>query len=227
MSIESRKIYEKYSKAVAYIEVKNQEDEISIGSAFHIGEGVFVTARHVIENLEITDIGIDGLRHKKLDIISGPFYHPDETIDVAVFKISDFNFPIIPLGGHYDDWIGNEFILTKAVVMGYPPIPFSNRPNLVSSSCEVNAIIDKYIGRHPHFILSSIARGGFSGGVVISEYDFALGIVIESLTTQNQPVELGYFAILTIEPIFICLEACGLMTKNLKSFGIIVMTQII
>jgi hypothetical protein len=53
----AREIFAKYSHAVAYVEVEEKSGDRSIGSAFHIGGGVFVTARHVVEN-KILDIRI-------------------------------------------------------------------------------------------------------------------------------------------------------------------------
>jgi V8-like Glu-specific endopeptidase len=42
--------------AVAYVEV-NDTDGPSIGTAFHVGEGMFVTAAHVVKDKEIIKIG--------------------------------------------------------------------------------------------------------------------------------------------------------------------------
>lgn len=51
-----------------------------------------------------------------------------------------------------------------------------------------------------------MARGGFSGGVCLVEWDFALGVVTESLIRDGGPTELGYTAVLSVEPIFACLS---------------------
>jgi hypothetical protein len=40
---------------------------------------------------------------------------------------------------------------------------------------------------------------------VLTEHGSALGLVTESLTTSGQPAELGYHAVLTVEPIYNCL----------------------
>jgi hypothetical protein len=49
----SRELYERYASAVAYIAVKLPDGGQTIGSAFHVGEGVFLTARHVVEDNQI------------------------------------------------------------------------------------------------------------------------------------------------------------------------------
>jgi hypothetical protein len=69
--------------------------------------------------------------------------------------------------GHLDDWISDDWmVLTEVLLMGYPAIPFSERRELVAMRGEVNAVIGMYRGpQHPHFIISPLSRGGFSGSV--------------------------------------------------------------
>jgi hypothetical protein len=38
-----------------------------IGSAFHVGEGVFVTARHVVEGMTIRELGITESTYVRLE----------------------------------------------------------------------------------------------------------------------------------------------------------------
>jgi len=146
---------------------------------------------------------------------SGPFFHPNPQIDVAAIIVSGIDAPIIPLGDHLDDWLGDELVLEPVLVMGYPTIPMSREPVLIASVGEVNAIIDKYTGGHPHFILSTMARGGFSGGPVFTSYGASLGIITESLLSNYQPIELGYQAILSVEPIYHCLAHHKIMPKHI------------
>jgi hypothetical protein len=108
---------------------------------------------------------------------------------------------LIPLGGHLDDWLGDELVLTKVLVLGYPKIPFSKESVLVAMQGEINAVIDTYIKPHPHFIISSVTRGDFSGGPVISEYDFLLGVLTESLADGDQALENGFASVISIEPL--------------------------
>ncbi|MFL5658169.1 MAG: hypothetical protein ACJ8CB_28795, partial [Ktedonobacteraceae bacterium] len=64
----------------------------------------------------------------------------------------------------------------------------------------------KYSGPHPHFVISSIAREGFFGGPVISEYDFLLGVLTESLTDGDQALENGFASVISIEPLLVLLH---------------------
>src|SRR5437868_3578993 len=133
---QARTIFEKFSGAMAYIAVEHPDGTHSIGSTFHVGEGVFVTARHVVEGLRIRGVattertyidadasedtrvaiaGPDGTQRPvhlvtaaTLEIESGPYFHADETVDVAIFRVREYDprLPWVPLGSHLDDWLG-------------------------------------------------------------------------------------------------------------------------
>lgn len=206
MSTESPyELYKKYSKAIAYVAVEKPDGGQGIGTAFHVGEGSFVTARHVVEGNKILEIGIDQGFHSDILVISkGPFFAAGD-VDIAVFKVANMSShaPAVPLGSHLDDWLGvDDFVLSDVIIMGYPPIPFSRQPHLVTARGEVNAQVGLWHAKHPHFIISSTPRGGFSGGVAISEGGFALGVITQSLLVNDLPEQLGYMAVLSIEPIY-------------------------
>jgi hypothetical protein len=96
-----RKLYETYAAGVAYVAVKTPEGDERIGTAFHIGEGVFITARHVVQGKEIVEIAttedavaevekVEGARIMRIthprgkgELVKGPLYHSDENVDVA------------------------------------------------------------------------------------------------------------------------------------------------
>ena len=213
------------------IETEDEHGNIGIGTGFHVGEGVFLTAAHVVRNRTITDIGRDDgatiaaqdETRTSLKLVNGPYFHADEHIDVACFRAEPGLNVEISLGGHFDDWLpGHGFALHRTLIMGYPPIPLSNRPCLFAQSGEVNALIDKYDGtRHPLFIISTMARGGFSGAPVLLAYNedkgadgtAALGMVTETLCVNNSAIESGYLAVLTVEPLYVCLEQATLLPK--------------
>lgn len=231
----ARAMFESYACAMVYIEVRNRAGDTELGSGFHVGEGVFVTARHVVEGTEVLEIGMtettyvpienpgehstfvvkDGVRQPVHDVRNavltpsrGPFLHRDAAVDVAVFQAEqiDPRTPVVQLGSHLDDWLGeSDFVLTEAVILGYPRIPKANRPNLVGTRAEVSAMIDRYDAPHVHFVLSAMARGGFSGGIVLSEYGYALGMVTQSLGSDTAATELGYMTAIGVEPIYTCL----------------------
>jgi hypothetical protein len=241
----ARDLYEAYAAAMAYVAVSTSDGSERIGSAFHVGEGVFVTARHVVEEMTIKEVGTFASKYVRLtgeaaeqsrltvkrgedeykahrvdpailEVVRGPFYHPDSDVDVACFKVADLDpyTPVVPLGDHLDDWLGrDDFVLSEVVVLGFPPIPFVNGPHLVAARGEVNALIDPRHTKHIHFVISTMPRGGFSGGVVLAQSGIVLGLVTESLLADYQPEQLGYMAVLTVEPIYVCLAEHKLLPQ--------------
>lgn len=235
-----RELYETYASSIIYVAVERPDGSQAIGSAFHVGEGVFLTARHVVDGCKILEVANTVSRHvpdpvgkttfadgdgttyrfvpaAKGEVSKGPFFHPVDSIDVAALVVSGIECPAIPLGGHLDDWLNDDaFALAQVVVFGYPPVPQVGEPKLISSRGEVNAVIDKYTGGHPHFLVSTIARGGFSGGPCVVEWNFALGMVTESLVHGDAAPEMGFAAMLSVEPLWECLAHNSLVPAAQK-----------
>ena len=234
----ARALFDKFAGTLAFVAVEDSEGTAGIGSAFHVGEGVFVTARHVVEGMNIVEVcmthrtcialegneaktatnylhGPEGesirvhhIGRQALRIKMGPFFHKEPSVDVAVFQVDgiDPRTPFVELGGHLDDWLGEgDFVLTEAIVLGYPPIPQTNDPHLVVARSEINAVVDVRHAPHVHFILSATPRGGFSGGLAVLDGGVALGVITSSLVANSAAAELGFFAVLTVEPIYVCL----------------------
>lgn len=83
-------------------------------------------------------------------------------------------------------------------------------------SAEVNADIDRYDLRYVHFIVSSTARGGFSGAPFISEFDMLLGVVVESLFEAD---DTPFMAVLATEPLIEIMEQNeALLTGRLNHY---------
>jgi hypothetical protein len=207
------------------ITVRTELGDLSNGSAFHIGDGWLATAAHVVNGGKIEEI-VSEYCSQKLEIEKVVCHH-DERVDLAIVKTNlDLDHYLtrttihgtpegfvqtdhIEIGGHLDDWISDELVLSKVLLMGYPPIPFSSGPVLLASEGEVNAVVDKYNGPHPHFVISNMGRGGYSGGPVISEFGFLLGVLTESLVVNNQSEEFGYSSAISVEPLLVLLQENG------------------
>lgn len=179
-----------------------------IGTGFHIGEGLIVTARHVAtEKIDFIKREPDGM----IVTITGCIFDDDENVDLAVLKTDFHNLPppnprqkricLLPLGQYLDEWLGDDFVLSKVLVMGFPRIPMTQETILVSAEAEINAMVTAGPTAQRHFILSSMARGGFSGGPIISAAGFVLGVVTLALTADKSAAETGFFAATSVEPL--------------------------
>jgi S1-C subfamily serine protease len=187
-------LFQIYKVCMARITVRDEHGDLGNGAAFHIGEGYLVTARHVIEDGEIVEAVPEQYALPRQLTISRTFVPDDERVDLAILE-TDFSLQnymekvtimrgdqpqekrdFIPIGDHLDDWIGDELLLTRVLTMGYPRVPLSNDTRLIASLGEVNGVIDRYDGVHPHFVVSTMGRGGFSGAPVIHEWDMLLGV---------------------------------------------------
>lgn len=203
-------LYEKYAAGVAYLEVETPMGELQIGSAFHVKDNVFVTCRHVVEGNHVRSIATtcgatDGMRKTFWPSVGRlaeePRFHPDKSVDVAVLRVEGITAPAIPIASLHPLELP---VLSPVLVLGYPPIPLSAKPVLAALSAEVTAVVDTYESGVTQVILSSMARGGMSGGIAVIQSDAyghegVLGIVTRSLVQNNQPSELGYLAILPLE----------------------------
>lgn len=231
-------LYQSYKYSMVRITVKTELGDLSNGSAFHIGDGWLVTAAHVVNGGKIEEI-VSEYCSQDLEI-EKIICHRDQRIDLAILKTNlDLNHYLtkttihgapegfvqtdhIKIGGHLDDWIGDELVLSKVLLMGYPPIPFSSGPVLLASEGEVNAVVDKYNGPHPHFVISNMGRGGYSGGPVLSEFGFLLGVLTESLVVNNQSEELGYSSAISVEPLLVLLQESGVYPgKNRETIEVL------
>jgi Trypsin-like peptidase domain len=242
----ARRLYADHAHALAYVDVEKPNGDRNIGSAFHVGEGVFVTARHIVEGNKIVEVKItepvalntreyfqevykgefsdeDARKHdaawggrslfhkhwlEPLEVVEGPSFAHNRELDVAAFRVRDVHHAagVVKLGVHWDDWvIRSRSELSDAIVLGYPPIPMVNEPRLIAAKVEIHTwVVPRHIQR-VHFIVSGTPRGGFSGGVAIHESGHALGVITSSFGKDNQPEQLGFFAVLSIEGIVECL----------------------
>jgi len=222
-------LYEQHKHSVVRITVRNFLGDLETGTGFHIGDGLIATARHVVEGEN--DKGHLGSRKEyEIQEIVGhlgqiikqegsPYYLEDPKVDIAIIK-TDFDLerlrslypnqdsapkPCISVSPNLEDAsIDESFILSTVLLMGYPPIPRSDKPVLVTMRAEVNAIVDRWDGPHPHFIISSIPRGGFSGGPVLSEEGTLLGVMTDEFfekCEEHKGVTVGFAAVITTGPL--------------------------
>jgi S1-C subfamily serine protease len=130
--------HEDYHPAMVRFVVTTGEGDESVGSGFHIGSGWVVTARHVLEEHAL--ISARNEWNKESLVVGSVHFHDNDKIDLAVVEtdlrmehyLQQVTFSNderrnqaktdhIPIGGHLDDWVGDEFVLSKALVMAIHP----------------------------------------------------------------------------------------------------------
>ena len=92
--------------------------------------------------------------------------------------------------------------------MGFPPIPGSRSPVLVCARAEVNAAFTNwlYFDDQRVYIVSSLARGGFSGGPALTPPHHRLGVITRAMVRDEYPEELGFMAVVPPTPILELLD---------------------
>lgn len=221
-------VYIQAAGAIAFVSVVDrQTGNMGIGTAFHVGKGIFVTAKHVIEGKDFVEVATTKRAIKKVfrgkiketsasysspkkfEVIDGPYLATNEKSDIALFQVNlnGEDLPKLQLDALTNYFIDdNTYLLEDVLVIGYPPIPCSNFPIQVATKATVNAVVDVRQSEAPHFIVSALARGGFSGGPVISAKGQVIGIVTESLVLNGGPAESGFMSVLSIETVIDELE---------------------
>lgn len=209
-------IYHKCRRGVAYVTVEASDGSESIGTAFHIGQGYFVTAKHVVDKNQIIEVGITQPRNKLTEYHPAPLSEDErprilkvdlntvisenEVDDVAVFRVQEYEgLPSIRLSSVHDMHQSEDLaLLSNVLCIGYPPIPLTIHPFQVAVDATVSALIIIRGSGYLSYVVSATARGGFSGGPIINSEGKAIGLVTDSLVRDNNAVETGFMACLSI-----------------------------
>ena len=220
-----RRLVEMFAAAVAYVAVDDHEGQQHIGTCFHIGENIFVTAKHVVENTKITKIAttmpsLDNSFGSYLPAettqVEGPFFHPNPNYDLAALRLRGLNATQIPFFPVPEEEPHGVFLLRTVVVMGYPPIPGSRSPVLLCARAEVNASFVTYFDGQRVLVVSCLGRGGFSGGPALTPPHHCLGVVTRAMVKEALPEELGFMAIVGPWPILELLNHHNIMPHYLR-----------
>jgi V8-like Glu-specific endopeptidase len=210
-----RDVYLKAKGAIAYVVVETRDGDESIGTAFHIGDGYFITAKHVLEGNRLQEVSItqplttstgyhdnhlsEEIRPRTLKVVGDPWLAEGD-VDVAVIRVETAShIPVIKLNSIGDIYQSEDILLLSPVIcVGYPPIPLTTHPFQVAVDGKINALVRVRGSDYLTYVISATSRGGFSGGPVIDESGVAIGLVTESLVRDNSPVESGFFTCLSI-----------------------------
>jgi V8-like Glu-specific endopeptidase len=211
-----QKLYLECRRSIAYVTVSTPDGDEAIGTAFHIGQGYFVTAKHVLHKNKIIEVGITQPQQRAQDthalplskaerplslkVVSEPIFAEAEVDDVAIFQVDlQEELPSIKLNSTHDIYQSEDLALLSTVLcIGYPPIPLTVHPFQVAVDATVSALINIRGSEYLSYIISATARGGFSGGPIINDEGKAIGLVTESLVRDSNAVETGFMACLSI-----------------------------
>jgi hypothetical protein len=137
--------------------------------------------------------------------------------DIAALRVKGLHCAQIPMLPVLDDPFGNKLIMRDVVIMGFSPVPGSQAPVLVSATGQVNASFVSYLDGLRIYIISSMARGGFSGGPALTEPHHCLGVITQAVLKEEQPKELGFMAVIPPLPIFQLLDHHSIMPGYLRT----------
>lgn len=213
----SREDYELYKACMVRVIVKNADGDQACAAAFHIGDGYLVSAAHVFRGHTL--VSLDSVYVSKDILVEEMIFPEDKDLDLVVLR-TDFSqsrfmgflntmdrnrkrpwTDRIPLTGYPHDRFGDELTLSRVLLMGFPRIPLTSDAYLVAVEGHVNAVVRRLSDRNDHFIVSSVPRGGFSGGPVVSEHGYVLGVLTEGLFEKGQVVENGFTDVISLDPL--------------------------
>lgn len=97
----AKELHAEYSGAVLPVVVKDKNGDPGIGSAFHVGSGSFVTARHVIEGMTDCHVEIVSFRQGR------PLQESPQLSNVTVLSWSHCNLAFIQIATLM--WLFSQF----------------------------------------------------------------------------------------------------------------------
>lgn len=168
-------VVKRWRPSVFMIYPKNNSE--NIGTGFLIDPARIATAQHIPDQLidfEIaTEDGIVLPPHRRVLVL------PDKGIDVAVIELSQ------PLSGIKPMRLTEDVgVLDDLVVMGYPAVAMTDGAYLLANKGEITAIVNRYDKNAADLLISSLLRGGYSGGPAVNHRGNVVGVMAENLYRQ-------------------------------------------
>jgi serine protease Do len=175
-----------FERSIVPIVGINANGDEDMGSAYYIGDNMFVTAAHCVNGLKTMNLLLDdrcpiGLKEVWFANDVDPHLY-----DVAIIVTDDeVDVPTL----RFDEAV----VLDPVVVMGYPPIP-GMFPIQTTETATVGALIPhqksaigevvspskNYISNLDYFVINARVKGGNSGGPVINSWGKVIGTVVET-----------------------------------------------
>ncbi|MYK16262.1 MAG: trypsin-like peptidase domain-containing protein, partial [Rhodospirillaceae bacterium] len=164
------------SPAVVHIVGEKEGNAVS-GSGIIFDENYILTCRHVVDEMEVNCV--QNFQNKKIDISENEIFK-HETSDVALIHVNE---PLCVVGGLA---FFSPTIAQTVYAFGYPKIP-NTRPKfldtdnsyLIMQSGEITNESVIASDNTELFLFSAISRPGNSGGPIVSEDGYVVGIATD------------------------------------------------
>jgi hypothetical protein len=193
-------LYAMLAPGVVHITGITGDDDVAAGTGIVFSENYILTCAHVVNDMTLDPIQtFQGIECK---IVA---QHPHAADDVAVIQVDQ---PLAPVRGLA---FFAPRIAQSVHVLGYPKIPFSRDAALTIQHGEItNESITTFEG-HRLFLYSAIARPGNSGGPIISNEGYVVGITTQDLSHRDseKPISPHYAGIASHE-IARCISDLGI-----------------
>ena len=161
---------------VVHITGKNKDGDVKAGTGFIFHPHYILTCRHVVCDMQLdctqTFQGLECVVDEKS-------IHKHEKDDVAVIRVDK---PLKPVAG----LVFQPPVIAQTVfTLGYPKIPCTREAPLTMQPGAVTSESVVSLQGERLFLYSAISRPGNSGGPVISEEGYVVGISSEDLTMKS------------------------------------------
>jgi trypsin-like peptidase len=182
-------IVQRAGPATVHIIVRAAEGETG-GSGFFSADysGWIVTAAHNLRGkqlVRIEDSDRKVIPHGEARILLGPV-----DLDLGLVKCEQ-PLGVIPIPIEWRPEVIRP--PQELLILGYPPYP-RHLAALHHSRAELHAVTRLFNGNRDSMIISSVTRPGFSGGPVLSDRGFAIGVVEQENAVDRGAHPLAYFS---------------------------------
>ncbi|THF88453.1 trypsin-like peptidase domain-containing protein [Deinococcus sp. KSM4-11] len=173
-----------FAESVVPIEIiyKNPKEFIGgQGTAFYIGKGRFVTAKHVIRDSRLFKLKVKGDVHRVNRII----LDNNANFDFAILEVSPSDVEGLPFLR-----LAEGQVLEEIIAMGYPRINNVKGDPLITSSGQIVGT-SEVSNRSSMHIVNCKIKGGHSGGPIVNRFGQAVGIITNDELSDNQEASFG------------------------------------
>ena len=164
----------------------NSKGDEDIGSAYYIGNNMFVTAAHCVSSLDKFKLLLHDTNSLNLKEVWLPKGWSIDEYDLAIILVED-TLDLKPF------MCADPLVLDDVLVIGYPPISgispvqisevssvgYYSNCNQKAAVGQVVAETDSYMSKLEFFLINARVKGGNSGGPVINKEGCVIGTVVQ------------------------------------------------